>query len=209
MPDRKRTMTYPADFQLDAPVEVANWRPLVHWLLVIPHTLIAGVLNQVASVLALVSWFIIVFTGALPEGIARFQCMVIRYETRIYSYVFWLRESYPVFEYEMTASDPGGDPVRVDLVPQLENRNRVTVGFRLLLVIPIAIFVAVLAIAVWLVVLVGFFAVLFTGRWPEGLRRFVVNFGRLVMRVNTYARLLVDDYPPFALEDTVTSDTGI
>ena len=28
---------YPADLQLDAPLEVANWRPLVHWLLAIPQ----------------------------------------------------------------------------------------------------------------------------------------------------------------------------
>ncbi len=36
---------------------MANWRPLVHWLLDIPHLIVANALAQVASVIALVSWF--------------------------------------------------------------------------------------------------------------------------------------------------------
>ena len=40
---------YPANYQLDAPEKLANWRPLVHWLLDIPHLLIANVLGNVAA----------------------------------------------------------------------------------------------------------------------------------------------------------------
>ena len=195
-------MSYPVDLHLDAPTKVANWRPLVHWLLAIPHLVIASVLNNVAGILALVSWFIILFTGKLPEGIAQFQCMVLRYETRTWSYVFWLREPYPPFEFEMTPGDPGTDPVRLNIAPQLENRNRLTVGLRILWVIPILVWALLVAVVASLAILVGFFAVLFTGGWPEGLRRFIVNGTRLTVRVHAYARLLVDDYPPFALDDT-------
>lgn len=193
-------MTYPADLRLDAPSEVANWRPLAHWIMALPHVIIAGVLSNVAGVLAAVSWFIILFTGRLPDGIAQFQSLVLRYEARTYSYVFWLREPYPEFEFEMTAADPGGDPIRVDIMPQLENRNRATVGFRFILVIPILIFLALVAIAGFVAIVVAFFAVLFTGRWPDGIRRFVLDVARLSLRVNAYSRLLVDDYPPFALD---------
>ena len=55
-------------------------------------------------------------------------------------------------------------------------------------------------IVAWFAVLVAFFAVLFTGRWPEGMHRFAINAARLVLRVNAYGRLLVDDYPPFELD---------
>ena len=41
---------------------------------------------------------------------------------------------------------------------------------------------------------------LFTGRWPEGMRRFIVNTGRLGVRVSAYCYLLVDDYPPFTVQ---------
>ncbi len=192
-------MEYPVNLELDAPLEVANWRPLVHWLLAIPHVLISYVLGNVGSVVALISWFAIVFTGRLPEGLANFQCLVIRYPARAYSYALWQREPYPAFDFSMTGPDPGGDPLRVDIQPQLENRNRLTVGLRFLWLIPIMLFAFVVYLAAAVVVFLAFFAVLFTGRWPEGMRRFVVGTGRLSVRVSAYCYLLVDEYPPFTV----------
>jgi Domain of unknown function (DUF4389) len=194
--------SYPVDLQLDAGPEIANWRPLVHWILAIPHLFIANVLGNVANVLSVISWFSIVFTGRLPDGIARFQCMILRYEARTYSYLIFPREPYPPFEFEMATTDPGTDPLRLAIAPQLEDRNRLTVGLRLLWMIPILVFAALVFIATAFVVLIAFFAVLFTGRWPAGLRQFAINSSRLMQRVGAYSRLLVDDYPPFALNDS-------
>lgn len=189
---------YPVELELDAPEEVANWRPLVHWLLAIPHLALASVLSDVAGVVAVISWFFIVFTGKLPEGLANFACMAIRYQARAYSHALWLREAYPAFDFTMTAADPGGDPLRVEIRPQLHDRNRLTVALRFLWIIPIALFLAVIAIVAMVVVFLGFFAVLVTGRWPSGLRSFLVGAGRLSTRVGAYGYLLVDDYPPFS-----------
>lgn len=191
-------MDYPVDLELDAPTSIANWRPLVHWLLDIPHLIIANALGNVGSAVALISWFVIVFTGRLPEGLANLQCLVIRYQARAYAYAFWLREPYPAFDFSMTPGEPGGDPLRVEFRPQLENRNRLTVGLRFLWVIPIALFFAVVSLGAAVVVFLAFFAVLFTGRWPEGMRRFLVGTARLGVRVCAYGYLLVDDYPPFS-----------
>lgn len=191
---------YPASFDLDAPAEVANWRPLVHWLLGIPHLIIANALGYAAGAVGLVSWFAILFTGKLPAGLANFQCFVIRYQSRAYSYVVWLREPYPPFDFSMTPADPGGDPVRVEFRPQLEDRNRLTVGLRLIWAIPIALFAFAVGVAAFFVLVAAFFAVLFTGRWPEGMRRFVIGVLRLGVRVGAYWYLLVDDYPPFSLD---------
>jgi hypothetical protein len=190
---------YPVDLELDAPPEIANWRPLVHWLLDIPHLMIANVLGNVGNVIGVISWFAILFTGRLPEGLANFQCLVIRYQARAYSYALWLREPYPAFDFSMTPSDPGDDPLRVDIRPQLEDRNRLTVGLRFLWIIPVALFLVVVSLAAAVVVFLAFFAVLFTGRWPEGMRRFVIGTARLGVRVNAYGYLLVDDYPPFSV----------
>jgi hypothetical protein len=192
--------SYPVVLSLEAPLEVARWRPLVHWLLAIPHLFISGILGQVAGLLSIVSWFSIVFTGGHPDGIARFQCMVLRYEERVASYVFWLREPYPAFAYEMTTSDDGTDPLRVDVVAPIANRNRLTVGLRFLWIIPAMLFAMVVFIALWFVQVAGFFVVLITGRWPEGMRRFVVGGIRIAARLNAYGRLVVDDYPPFRLD---------
>jgi Domain of unknown function (DUF4389) len=89
--------------------------------------------------------------------------------------------------------------VRVGVIPQLESRNRVTVGFRLILVIPQLIVLTLLAIAEGLVLVIAFFAVLFRGRWPVSLRQFTVGVLRWWLRVEAYLLLLTDEYPPFAL----------
>lgn len=193
-------MSHRTNLELDAPYEVANWRPLVHWLLAIPHLIIAGALSSLGSAVAVVSWLVIVFTGALPEGLANVQCMVLRYQARTYSYVLWLRETYPAFDFSMTEEDPGGDPLSVTIRPKLDDRDRVTVGLRFIWIIPYAIFVWVLGLVAAALALVGLFAVLFTGRWPEGMRDFLVGVLRVGTRFGAYAYMLDDTYPPFSLE---------
>jgi hypothetical protein len=44
-------------------------------------------------------------------------------------------------------------------------------------------------------VIVGFFAVIFTGRFPLGPRNFIVNVWRYSLRVHAYIGLLTDHYP--------------
>jgi Domain of unknown function (DUF4389) len=191
---------YPATFSVDAPERVANWRPLVHWLLAIPHLAIVYVLGSVSEVVSLISWFAVLFTGRLPAGLAGFQAMYLRYTLRTATYFGFLREEYPPFSFTTTPADPGDDPrVGVEVVPDLDDRNRWTVAFRLILAIPHLIVLALLAIAVWVVGVIAFFAVLFTGRWPAGLRDFALGFGRWWLRVQTYLVLLTDEYPPFTL----------
>jgi Domain of unknown function (DUF4389) len=98
-------------------------------------------------------------------------------------------------------ADPGSyPPDRTGFVPELENRNRLTVGFRIILVIPQAIVLAILVVAAFVALVIAFFAVLFTGRWPAGLRSFVVGVMRWGTRVSAYFLLLTDKYPPFSLE---------
>ena len=188
-----------ADMHLDSPRETQNWRPFVSWLLAIPHLVIANALGNVANLMSIVSWFSIVFTGRMPDGIARFQCMILRYEARAYSYVAFLRQPYPQFEFDMANADSGNDPLRVDFAPQLSERNRVTVAFRLILIIPAVVYTVLIAVAAMCAVIVAAVAVLFTGRWPQALRTFVLNAGRLTLRVSAYGRLLTDNYPTFAL----------
>ena len=191
---------YPATLTFDPPERIANWRPLVQWLLAIPHFMVLYALRTVVEVLAVISWFIIVFTGKLPDGIAKVQAMYLRYQARVTIYGGFLQEEYPPFNYDTSSPDPG-DVLRlhVNLQPELQDRNRVTVGFRLILAIPQVIVLVALWIAAAVIFIVGFFAVLFTGRWPQGLRGFVLNVIRYQLRVEAYLALLTDRYPPFAL----------
>ena len=70
-----------------------------------------------------------------------------------------------------------------------------------LLVIPHFIALFFVGIGAFFVVVYGFFAVLFTGRWPRGAFDYLVGTCRWVYRVVAYFHLMTDAYPPFSLAD--------
>jgi Domain of unknown function (DUF4389) len=78
-----------------------------------------------------------------------------------------------------------------------ERRNRLTAFFRLILVIPVAIVLYIYAIVALFAILFAWFAIVFTGRYPQALYDFVAGYLRFVTRVTAYAALLCDPYPPF------------
>ena len=78
-----------------------------------------------------------------------------------------------------------------------EKRNRLTVFFRPLMVIPLAIWACFYGIAFLFVVIAAWFAIVFTGRWPAGLYGFAAGFLRFSSRLTAYAYLIADPYPPF------------
>lgn len=191
----------PVVLDIRTPEVIARWRPFVQWLLAIPHLVVVALLSYASRAIAFVSWLVILFTGKLPASLAGFQCMFLRYQMRAMSYVVFLRETYPPFTFHTAGPDPGDDPpVRLDLAPVLEGRNRLTVAFRLILAIPHYIALVFVGFAAVVCVIVAAFAVLFTGSWPDGMRRFVLGAARWNVRVDAYVSLLHDEYPPFSLD---------
>ncbi len=190
--------SYPVTAGLDAPLEVARWRVIGNFILAIPHFIFLYVLHIVAEVLALVGWFAIVFTGSLPPGIGNFIAGVHRYQWRVITYALFLREQYPSFTLPSGYPETGGDPAWLNIVPP-QQYSRLSVIFRFLLIIPQALFGIVVGIALEVAWIVAFFAVLITGRWPEGLRKFVVGVEFWAVRVSAWYFLLADPYPPFRI----------
>jgi hypothetical protein len=79
-----------------------------------------------------------------------------------------------------------------------ERRSRLTTFFRLIMLIPIAIFLYIYEIAAFIVMVIAWFAIVITGRYPKGLYDFVAGFTRSLARVTAYGALLTDRYPPFS-----------
>lgn len=193
-------MNYPATIDVQTPEKLNNWRALVQWILAIPHLIIAGAMEYLSGAIAVISWFVILFTGKLPSGLANFQVMILRYTTRAETYAGFLYSDYPPFDFTMSTTDPGGSPVDLVVEPQLEDRNRLTVGLRIFWMIPALLYMFVIAIAGIVCWFLAFFAVLFTGKWPDGLRSWVMKMLRVSIRLNAYVLLLTDEYPPFATD---------
>jgi hypothetical protein len=152
-----------------------------------------GVLGAVAGVCAIIAWFAILFIGRHPQGLWDLTAFYLRWRVRAATYVALLRDEYPPF----------GDspyPATLELTQSDPPRDRITVAFRIFLAIPHIIAIWALGIAWGITTVIAWFAILLTGRFPEGLYQFGVGVLQWNIRVEAYILLLHDEYPPFSLE---------
>lgn len=77
--------------------------------------------------------------------------------------------------------------------------SRLLIFVKWLLALPHYVALALLGLVALVVWLVAWFAILFSGRLPRGMFDFLVGVGRWHWRVQAYANLLRDEYPPFRL----------
>lgn len=87
-------------------------------------------------------------------------------------------------------------PVIYRQTPAID-RSRLTVFFRFIMVIPHLIWSAIYGIAAQVVAIVAWFAIVFTGRYPEGMYNFVAGYVRISTRLLGYMDLVTDVFPPF------------
>lgn len=78
--------------------ELNRWLPLVKWLLAIPHYIVLVFLDIAVVVVAIVAWFVILFTGRYPRALFNFVTGVMRWSLRVAVYAFVLTtDRYPPF----------------------------------------------------------------------------------------------------------------
>jgi hypothetical protein len=98
---------------------------------------------------------------------------------------------------------PFGDgpyPASIEVIDPGQPRDRATIAVRLLLAIPHFFLLFFLLIG-WLVTsVIAWFAILFAASYPLSLYPFGVGVMRWTLRLEAYLLLLVDEYPPFALD---------
>ena len=85
----------------------------------------------------------------------------------------------------------------------VEKRNRLSVFFRLVLVIPHAIVAYLVIIGVFFTGIAAWFVVVATARYPQGLYDFNAKATRWLARYYAYAYLEVDKFPPLGFDDSV------
>jgi hypothetical protein len=82
-----------------------------------------------------------------------------------------------------------------------ERHSRLTSFFRLLMAIPLFIWAYIYGIAASIAIVIAWFAIVITGRFPRGLYEFVAGWTRFITRAIGYVSLLTDRYPPFVGAD--------
>jgi hypothetical protein len=136
----------------------------------------------------------VVFRQKYPRWWYDWNLELMRFESRVGVYLGLLDDRYPSTDERQS--------VTLDFAyPDAKNGlNRWLPLVKWFLAIPHYIVLAFLFVATLVCVIIAWFAILFTGRYPRGLVEFVVGVGRWANRVNAYAFALVTDrYPPFRL----------
>ena len=136
----------------------------------------------------------IVFRNKYPRWWFDFNLQLARFSTRVLSYLALMSDRYPSTDDEQS--------VHLDLdYPNVsEDLNRWLPLVKWLLAVPHYVVLLFLGAAAAIAVVIAWFAVLFTGRYPRAIFDFVEGVLRWALRVEAYAFLLVTDrYPPFSL----------
>ena len=181
--------TYPVTFDIAYPERMSRWR-IFQPILLLPAMVLAYFISGMPSSIALGFWFLIVFTGRIPRWMFDASVNSYRWTSRLSAYSLLLTDHYPSLE--------GEHPVTFDA--EFKARpGRLGTFFRLILVIPHMIVLGVLQIAFMVTSFIAWWAILFLGRYPQGLHQFGVGVQRWSSRVYAYMLLLTDRYPPFSL----------
>ena len=136
----------------------------------------------------------ILFRQRYPRWWFDFARELYRFSTRVGAYGALLTDRYPSTEEEQVVH------LELDYPDAQQDLNRWLPLVKWLLAIPHYFVLFFLWIAAFFSVVVAWFAILFTARYPKGLFDFVVGVFRWSLRVQAYATLLLTDkYPPFSL----------
>jgi hypothetical protein len=137
----------------------------------------------------------VLFRQKYPRWWFDWNLALSRFSLRVVAYLGLLRDEYPSTDEQQAVH------VEIAYPDAKQGLNRWMPLIKWFLAIPHYLVLAFLAIGAVFSVIIAWFAILFTGRYPRGLFDFVVGALRWGLRVSAYAFLLTTDrYPPFSLQ---------
>jgi hypothetical protein len=157
--------------------------------LAIPHLVWLTLWGLLALLVAIVNWFATLATGTSPSWTHRFLSRYVRYQVHVGAFLYLVGNPFPGF-----VGAPATYPVELH-VAERRRQNRWTVLFRAILALPALILAAVFGQLLAVVAFLGWFAALFTGRMPLGLRNAGAYALRYSAQAYAYLLLVTGAYP--------------
>jgi Domain of unknown function (DUF4389) len=182
----------PVLVSFDPPASQSRLTIAFRAILVIPHGVVLWALGIATTVVVIIGWFAALFIGELPEWAHTFISGVLRWQARVYGYVFFLAGPYPPFSLE-------DERYPIHLATARTRLNRFAVLFRVILAIPAWV---VLVLAGYGVIAVSFFVwliALIAGRLPDSLHQALAAILRFQLRAYAYYYLVTPEYPWWGL----------
>ncbi|MCY4639198.1 MAG: DUF4389 domain-containing protein [Chloroflexi bacterium] len=205
---------YAARLEIDYPERLDRLTSVFRLIWLIPIFVVAGVLAGSGSQwvvtnsgewvqgsavgigggLFLATLLMILFRRRYPRWWFDFHVELTRFSARISAYAGLLTDRYP------STTDEQSVHLDIDYPDAGRDLNRWLPLVKWLLALPHWIILGVLSVLAMFAVVIAWFAILFTGRYPRRLFDFVVGVSRWGLRAWAYSFLLVTDrYPPFRL----------
>jgi Domain of unknown function (DUF4389) len=200
---------YTVDPEIPPPQRQRRWTVLVRLPLAIPALLVAGALGGaaggsaggsagVAATVAILAWFAALVRARMPRGFRDVVVYALQYVAQLESYLLLLTPRYPLSD-PLAVPLPELDvahPVRMSHDREL-GRRRLTVFFRLLLLLPHLVWLALWTVAVVILAIPAWIATLATARLPRPLSRFFAAFIRYSAHVFAFGSLVARPFPGF------------
>ena len=163
----------------------------------LPHGFLLIFMSIASSFVGIINFWSILITGKMIRSMFDFQLNLMRWSLRVNARLMNLIDGYPAFGMAHNDAD-----VVLD-IEYPETSNRVSVLLRAMfgiwyVLIPHAFLLFFLQIGVMFVRIIAFWAVLFTGKYPEGMHAYMVGVIRWNIRVSAFMSYLTDTYPPFS-----------
>ena len=206
---------YPVDLEFGDPESQRRWVPGFRLFLAVPALMLSVVFQGggfaawfgdaettatwaggTLLVVAFLAWFVCVVLGRMPSGFRDLEAYGLRYLAEVAAYVLILTERYPNVDPAATPASGREHPVWLVIDDDLR-RSRLTVFFRLFLVLPHFIWIFLWSIAAFFAALLAWFAALVIGRPPQALHRFLSAFVRYSTHIYAYAALTANPFPGF------------
>lgn len=171
-------------------------RSFFGWIyILIPHYFVLIAYSFVVMFMSYWVFFSILFTRKFPKTAFDFIVKFQQYSLRLNARFFNLSDGYPPFGLDVHEPNIQYD---MPYTPEIKRRRLlVRVFFGIILLFPHIIVLYVRLIGLMIVNFIAFWAVLFTGQYPDGMFKFTVETLRYSQRVGNYLTFYTDEYPPF------------
>ncbi len=185
---------YPVSFDVQYPERMSRLSTFFRGFLVIPLAFVFGLLQYFIGTAFLIGWMTVFWRRKYPVWLFNGLSGAFDYTARGWSYGFLLTDQFPSFSREQSLVSLDFDQ------PPSGYLSRWRVLFwKWFLLIPHFIVLNFLLLAVMVVTVIAWFAILFTGNYPRGMFQFSVGVQRWYHRVVAYFASFNDRFPPFAL----------
>ena len=181
--------SYPVNVEFSYPESLSRLTTFFRFLLAVP---IMVILYLLGNMIIVATWLMLVFRKKYPSWWFAFQREYTAFTLRVEAYLLMMTDRYP------SVDEAQGVELQMEPPGEL---SRWLPFVKWLLLLPHYVVLAFVAIGAMFAVVIAWFAILFTGRYPRSLFDFVAGTLRWGTRVNAYGFLLVTDrYPPFRLK---------